>query len=44
MQYTVITYVDDLLMACKDEATIAEVIETLKTKYHDAQEHTGVKH
>ena len=31
-------------MTCKDEATIAGVIEVLKVKYHDMQEHTGVKH
>ena len=44
MQCTVIVYVDDLLVTCKDEVTIAEVIEPLKIKYHDVQEHMGVKH
>ena len=44
MHCTVIVYVDDLLVTCTDEATISEVIEALKVKYHDVQEHMGVKH
>ena len=44
MQCTVIVYMDDLLVTCKGETTIAEVIEVLKVQYHDVQEHTGVKH
>ena len=32
-------YVDDLLVTCKDG-----LIKALKTKYHDAQDHMGVKH
>ena len=43
MQCTVIVYVDDLLVTCKDEATIAEVIEAVKVKNHDGQEHMRVK-
>ena len=30
-------------MTCKDEATIAGVVEALKAKYHDGQEHTGAE-
>ena len=33
MQCTVIVYVDDLLVMCKDETTTAEDIEALKAKY-----------
>ena len=44
MQCTVIAYVNDLPVTCKDETTIAEVVDVLKAKYHDVQEHTGVKH
>jgi len=44
MQCTVIVYVDDLLVTCKDADTISGVIQALKVKYHDVQEHTGVKH
>ena len=44
MQCTVIVYLDDLLVTCEDETTMAEVIEALKIKYHDVQEHTGGKH
>ena len=44
MQCTVIVHVGDLLVTCKDVATIAGVIEALKVKYHDDQEHTGVRH
>ena len=44
MHCTVIVYVDDLLVTCKDEANIDRVIEVLKVKYFDVQEHTGVKH
>ena len=34
---------DDLLVTRKVKATIVEVIEALKVKYHDVQEHKGVK-
>ena len=44
MQCTVIVYVDNLLLTCKVEVTITGVIEALKAKYHDMQEHTGVRH
>ena len=44
MQCTVIDYVDDLLVTCKDEATIARVIEELMNKCHDIQQGPGVKH
>ena len=44
MQCTVTMYVGDILVICNDEATIAGVIEALKPKYHDVQEHMGVKH
>ena len=44
MQCTVIVYVDDLLVTCKDEETIDGVIKALKAKYFDVQEHKGVKH
>ena len=44
MQCTVMFYVDDLLVTCKDEGTIAEVFEALKAKYHEVQEHMGVYH
>ena len=43
MQCTVLVYVDDLLVTCKDEVTMNEVIETLKAKCHDVLEHRGVK-
>ena len=33
MQCTMVDYVDDLSMTCKDGATIAGVIEALKAKY-----------
>ena len=39
-----IVYVDDLPVTCKDKTTIAGVIEALKAKYQDVQEHMGVKH
>ena len=44
MRCTVIVYVDDLQVTSKNETTIAEVIETLKVKYHDVEEHMGAKH
>ena len=31
-------------MTCKDKVTIVGVIEALKAKHHDGQEHMGVKH
>ena len=37
-------YVGDLLVLWKAAVTIARVIEAIKSKYHDDQEHTGVKH
>ena len=40
MKCTVLVYVDGLIVTCKDEATIAGVIEALKSKYHEDQEHT----
>ena len=43
MQCILTAYVDDLLVTCKDEATITGGIEALKALYHNAQEHTGVK-
>ena len=43
-QCTVIVYVDDLLVTCRNEVIIIEVIEVPKAKYHDGQKLTGVKH
>ena len=43
-QCTVLVYVDDLLVTCKDEVTIVGVIKALQAKYFDVQEHTGVRH
>ena len=43
MQYTVTVYVDDLLVTCKDEITIAWDIAALKVKYRDVKDHTGAK-
>ena len=43
MLCTMIVHVDDLLATCKDEGIIAGVIEGLKTKYYDVQEHMRVK-
>ena len=44
IQCTLIVYSHDLLKTCKDETTIAGVMEPLNAKYHDVQEHTRVKH
>ena len=41
---TVIVYVDDLLVYCKDESTIDGIVEAVNDKYHNVQEHTGMKH
>ena len=43
MQCTMIIYVDDLPVTCMDDAATGGVIEALKAKYHDLQEHVGVK-
>ena len=44
MQCTVTIYVDYLLVTCKDKASMGEVVEPLKAKYHDMQEHMRVRH
>ena len=43
-QCTVVLYVDDLLVTCKDRGTIDATLATLKAKYKDVREHVGTKH
>ena len=42
-QCTIIDYVDDLLMTCKNKVTIVGAIKALTAKYHDVQERTVLR-
>jgi len=43
-QCTIIVFVDDLLVTCRNMDIINDLISKLKAKYHEVQEHTGVHH
>jgi hypothetical protein len=43
-QCTIIIYVDDLMITCKDKSTIDDVLEVLLTTYKDLSIHEGVQH